>query len=252
MADAGGGRTQVTGLVAAAGIAIVLLFFTSPLKYVPIPALGAVLIFAAFALFDVRALREIWRIDRREMALSIVTTLGVVVVGAINAILVAVTLALARFIRLTARPNDEILGKVDGLPGFHSIQRHPEAKTFPGLVLYRFGSPITFFNCAYFKHRVLAAADAAGPDLRWFVVDAIPITHVDVTGVDAIQDVRRALGARGAILVVAGRKTEYSDWLNKIGLYRRDAEHLWFPTLRQAFRAFQDQYGPANPPPSSS
>jgi high affinity sulfate transporter 1 len=239
MGDASGGRTQVTGLVAAAGIAIVLLLLTSPLKYVPVAALGAVLVFASLSLFDVRALRDMWRVDRWEVALSIVTTLGVVVFGAINAILVAVTLALGRFIRLAARPRDEILGTIDGLPGFHSIERHARATTVPGMVLYRFGSPITFFNSAYFKQRVLAVADGAGPGLRWFVIDAIPITHIDVTGLYVIGDVRRVLEARGVTLVVAGRKTEYTNWLTEIGMYRPEDERILFPTMRQAFRAFQ-------------
>lgn len=102
MADSAGGRTQVTGLVAAATIATVLLFLTDPLQYVPIAALGAVLVFAAFSLFDLRTLREIWQIDRREVGLAVLTMLGVVAVGAINAILIAVGLALARFVKLTA------------------------------------------------------------------------------------------------------------------------------------------------------
>ena len=118
VADAAGGRTQVTGLVAAITIAIVLLFFTDPLQYVPIPALGALLMFASFSLFDTRTLREIWSINRAEVGLAVITTLGVLSVGAINGILIAVGLALVRFVKLTARPKDEVLGAVDGLPRF--------------------------------------------------------------------------------------------------------------------------------------
>ena len=160
-----------------------LLFFTEPLRYVPVAALGAVLVFAAFSLFDVGTLREIWKYDRLEVGLSLITTLGVVAVGAINGILIAVALALARFVRQAARPRDEVLGKVDGLPGFHSIERHgPAAKTFLGLVLFRFNGPLTFFNSDYFKQRALAAADAAGKGVRWFVIDAIPISDIDMNG----------------------------------------------------------------------
>jgi MFS superfamily sulfate permease-like transporter len=243
MADASGGRTQVTGLVAAASIAILLLFFTRPLRYVPIPALGAVLVFAALSLFDVGTLREIWRIDRREVALSVLTTLGVVAVGAINAILVAVALALARFVRQAAHPDDEVLGLVEGLPGFHSVARHAGARTLAGLVMFRFGSPITFFNAPHFKRRVLSIADDAGPGLRWLVLDAIPITRVDVTGIYTIRELRRALEGRGVTLIVAGRRTEYLDWLRGIGLYRAEDEQLFYPTLRQAFRAYQKAHG---------
>jgi high affinity sulfate transporter 1 len=239
MADASGGRTQMTGLVAAACMAIVLLFFTKPLRYVPVPALGAVLIFAALSLFDFVSLRQIWRVDKGEVALSLVTMLGVVVVGPINGILVAVTLALARFIRRTARPKDEILGRVDGLPGFHSIERHPGAQTIPGLLMYRFGSPITFFNADYFKQRALAAANAAGPALRWFILDAIPITHIDVTGLDALGELRRALSERETTLVLAGRQTEFLAWLRQIRMHRAEDDQVVFPTLHQAVRAFR-------------
>ncbi len=249
MADSAGGRTQATGLVAAATIAAVLLFLTDPLQYVPIAALGAVLVFAAFSLFDIRTLRDIWKIDRREVGLAVLTMLGVVAVGAINAILIAVALALVRFIRLTARPRDEVLGKVDGLPGFHSIERHPGAKIFPGLALYRFDGPVTFFNAAYFKQRALAVADAAGPELQWFVIDTIPISHIDVTGLYALRDFRETLEARGATLVLAGRKTEFLNWLRETGLYRPEHEERIFPTLSQALKAYRRETRPADAPP---
>jgi high affinity sulfate transporter 1 len=239
MADASGGKTQVTGIIAAATIAAVLLFFTSPLQYVPTPALGAVLIVASFSLFDVRTLRQFWAIDRTEVILAIITTIGVIAVGAINAILVAVAIAVARFVKRMARPTDEILGTVDGLAGFHSIERHPQAKTYPGLVMYRFGSPLTFFNCAYFKRRVLAAADAAGAGLRWVILDVIPIVNIDVTGLLTMREVRLLLEARGVTLVIAGRKTEYINWLKSTGLYRDEMDQTMFLTLRQAFRAFE-------------
>lgn len=239
VADSAGGRTQVTGLVAAVTIAAVLLFFTGPLQYVPVAALGAVLIFAALSLFDTRTLQEIWNIDRAEVGLAVITTLGVVAFGAINAILVAVGLALLRFVQQTARPKDEILGAVDDLPGFHSIERHPGARTFPGLALYRFDAPLTFFNSDFFKRRALAAADAAGPELRWFVIDAIPMSRIDMTGLYALRDLREMLEARGTTLVLAGRKTEFLNWLREAGLYRPELESQIFPTLRQALKAYR-------------
>lgn len=239
MGVAAGGRTQVTGLVAAAAIAIVLLFLTEPLQYVPIAALGAVLIFAAFSLFDVSTLREIWKIDRLEFALATVTMLGVVAVGAIYGILIAVALALARFVKQTARPRIEVLGKVDDLPGFHSIERHRNVKTFPGLALFQFNSPLTFFNADYFKRQALAAAKAAGPDLQWFVIDAIPISDIDINGYYALRDLRETLEARGVMLIFAGRRTEFLNGLREIGYYRLEHEDLIFPTLRQALKAYQ-------------
>jgi high affinity sulfate transporter 1 len=238
MGVAAGGRTQVTGLVAAVAIAIVLLFLTEPLRYVPIAALGTVLVFAAFSLFDVKTLSEIWKVDRLEFGLAIITTLCVVAVGAINGILIAVALALARFVKQTARPSAEVLGKVEGFPGFHSTERHRSAETFLGLVLFRFNAPLTFFNADYFRQQALAAADAAGPDLKWFVIDAIPISDVDINGLYALRDLRDALEARGATLIIAGRKTEFLIWFREIDLYRPEHEQIIFPTLRQAMKAY--------------
>lgn len=251
IAYASGGRTQMTGLVAGACMVFVLLFLGNLLGYVPVPVLGAILMVAAVSLFDLASLRHIWRVDKMEAALSLITTLGVVLVGPINAILVAVTLALARFIRGTARPRSEILGEVKGMPGFHSIERHPGAQIIPGLQIYRFGGPITFFNAAYFKERALAAADSAGPELRWFVVDAIPVTSVDVTGLDALAELRRELAERGTTLIVAGRKTEFLMWLEQIGLHRDKDDQFVFSTLGQAIRAFRDTLPLAGsqPPP---
>jgi len=241
MAYSAGGRSQVTGLVAAAAIAMVLLFFTGPLQYVPVAALGAVLVYASFSLFDVRTLREIWTLDRGEAVLSVITT-------PINAILVAVALALMRFVKHIARPRDEVLGKVEGLPGFHSVERHPGARTFGGLALYRFDAPVTFFNADYFKRRALEAADAAGPELEWFVIDAIPISEFDITGLYALRDLMETLRARGVTLILAGRKTEFLNLLREAGLYRPEHEERLFPTLRQALKAYRSQHVRADLP----
>jgi MFS superfamily sulfate permease-like transporter len=173
------------------------------------------------------------------VGLAAITTLGVVAVGAINGILIAVGLALVRFVKVTARPKDEVLGTVDGLPGFHSIEQHADAKTFPGLVLYRFDGPLTFFNSDYFKERALAVTGAAGPGLKWFVIDAIPISQIDITGLYAVRELRESLRARGTTLILAGRKTEFLGLLRKAGLYRPEHEHWIFPTLRQALKAYQ-------------
>ena len=239
MAFVSGARTQVTGLVAATAIAMVLMFLTAPLQFIPIAALGVVLAFAAYSLFDVTTLRTFWRIDRIEVGLAIVATLGVVAVGAINGILITVALALARFVKHTARPHDEVLGQVEGLPGFHSIERHQSAKPVPGLVLFRFNAPLVFFNSDYFMQRALAAADRAEQGLRWFAIDAIPISKIDLNGLYALRDLRDALEARGVTLVLAGRRTELLNELRRMGLYQQEHDGRFFPTLRQALKAYE-------------
>jgi MFS superfamily sulfate permease-like transporter len=189
------------------------------------------------------SLRQFWRLDKREFALSLIATLGVVWVGAINAILFAVLLALVRFVQLAARPRIEVLGKVKGHAGFHSIERHSDAITTPGLVMFRFNGPLVFFNAPYIKRRALAAIEDAGPELRWFVLDLIPLTQVDVTGLYTLRELADELTRRGAELVAAGRRTEISQWLHQRGLLEQANMDRHFPTLRQALRAYRIEYG---------
>jgi high affinity sulfate transporter 1 len=238
MNDSSGGRTRVAGLVTAATVAVVLLFLTGPLQYVPTAALGAVLVMAAFSLLDLKALKSFYQFDRRELVLSLVATLGVATVGAVKAILVAVILALLRFVRLVSRPRVEILGSVPGMPGLHSIDRHQNATMIPGLLLFRFNAPIVFFNAQYFKRCVLDAVESAGPGLKWFIIDMIPITMIDITGLHAARDVIETLRARGILFIAAGRETEWKQWAESRGL---QFLHRTFPTLDSAVNEYENE-----------
>ena len=239
--DSAGGRTRMAGLITAASITIVLLFFTGPLQYVPTAALGAVLVMAAFSLLDLKSLQVLYQVDRREFALSVVATLGVAAAGPVKGILIAVILALLRFVKLVSRPKVEILGSVPGLPGLHSIDRHKSAATMPGLLLFRFNAPIVFFNAPFFKRSVFEAVEAAGPELKWFVIDMIPITMIDVTGLHIVRDVIEALGARGIAFIAAGRETEWKQWAEARG---RKFVHRSFSTLEAAVEAYEPERKP--------
>jgi high affinity sulfate transporter 1 len=237
--EANGGRTQVTGLFAAITIAVVLLFFTGPLRYIPVAALGAVLVKAALSLVDISTSRTIYKIDRREFALSLLTTLGVVSIGSIQTILLAVILAVLRFVRLVSRPKIEILGEVPGFPGFHSIHRHPDATTIPGLMLLRFNAPLVFFNAPYFKRGILTAAGSAGSSLKWLVLDMLPITSVDATGLYAAEEIADTLRERGVVLAAAGRQTEWHVWLESRGRAAADRKIPIYSSLRDVVRAYR-------------
>jgi len=245
MNDAAGGRTQVAGLVAAGAVAAVLLFLTGPLRYVPIAALGAVLVKAAWSLVDIAALRTLRRIDRRELALSVLVTLGVVAFGAVNAILLAVVLALLRFVRLVSRPEVEILGEVPGFPGFHALSRHADATSVEGLVLLRFNAPVVFFNAPQFKRAALEAARR--PGTRWLVVDMLPVTVVDATGILTAVELAAELRARGVTLAAAGRATQWANWARARGIAIEDAGMLRFPTLEEAIAAYRVLNNPPQP-----
>ncbi len=242
MSDSAGGRTQVAGLVSAATIAMVLLFLTDPLQYVPIAALGAVLIKASLGLMDIAFLKRLYRLDKRELAISVIATLGVVWVGAIDAILFAVALSLIRFVQIVARPRVELLGQVKGYAGFHPIQHHSKVRTDEGLVMFRFNASIVFFNAPYFKRQALKAIEEAGPGLKWFVIDALPITGSDITGLYALSDVHEELRRRNAELVIAGRRTEAIKWLETKGMAEEELADRFFPTLRQAARAYKTEF----------
>ncbi len=240
MSDTSGGRTQVTGLVAAITIAIVLLFLTEPLQFIPIAALGAILIKASISLLNFQSLKYFYRFDKVSLILSLLATAGVIWVGAIEAILVAVILALIRFIRGTSRPKVELLGQVEGMHGLHSMERHKDASIDPGIILFRFNAPLVFFNAPYFKQQALMAITQSGSDLRWFVLDALPLTQIDLTALSTLRELSNTLKAQGAELVIAGRQAEYEEFQTSKGVTEEERLiHQFFPTLKQALRSYR-------------
>ena len=198
-------------------------------------ALGAVLVIAGLSLIDIRSVLLFYRIDRTEAFLSVLATLGVVAVGAVNAIFFAVVLALLRFIKLMSRPRVEILGEIEGLPGLHSLERHEGGQGVPGVLLFRFNAPITFFNAPYFKRELIRAVDEAGPGLRHVVIDLLPVSNIDATGLLTLTELIPILGDRGVGLNAAGRATEWGNWARTRG-FGNPSRIPIFHTLRQAVR----------------
>lgn len=238
VSEATGGRTQMVSLVAAAGVALALILLTEPLRYVPIAALGAVLVYSGIFLFDVSALRALWKLDRHEFALAVVVLVGVVVIGVIESILFAVAIALVRFVRLTARPTVEVLGEVEGLPGVHAVSHHVGARTHEGLTLFRFNAPLVFFNAPYFRQQVLGAVRGCNTP-HWLVLDLLPVSRIDVTGFYTLQEVRETLARQGVELKYAGRTTELARYLEGRGIDIGPLRDAAFPTLRAAIKAFR-------------
>ena len=144
-----------------------------------------------------------------------------------------------RFVKLISRPRVEILGTLKDIAGFHAVDRHKTVNTIPGLLLFRFNAPIVFFNAAYFKRQALMAADAEGAALKWFVLDMIPITMIDATGLFAIDELMTTLSARGIRCAAAGRQREWLRWTKDRRLDMNVLRATVFPTLRQALQAFQ-------------
>lgn len=241
-----GGRSQAAGVVAAVLMAAVLLFLTGPLAYLPQAALGAILVQAAIGLFDVREMRHLWRVSWQEFAVAVVTMLGVVAVGVLDGILVAVLLSILFLLGRASRPPDAVLGRVAALRGWHDVSHHEGAETQPGLLLYRFGSAIVFFNAPYFKKRALELASAA-EGTRWLVVDGGPVNTIDTTGVAAIDELADELRRRGIRLGFASLRTEVRAVLERAGAREQLGEGAFFATLNSARRAFEAEFGSSSP-----
>ena len=242
VADAAGGKTQVTALVAAAAMAAILLFFTAPLAYLPTAALAAILISSALGLFDVASLRGYYRVSRPEFRHSLVAMLGVMTVGVLPGVLIAVALALLRLLRLVSRPNDAVLGRVEGKE--HAYGTGGEGgKAIPGLLIYRFDASLVFFNADYFRSRVLALSSGADTPPRWLLLDAESMPFLDVTGAEALETLRGELAARGAVLAIARAKGLFRLMLEQTGLAERiGAAHL-FPAVHAGVQAFLETQG---------
>jgi MFS superfamily sulfate permease-like transporter len=232
-----GGKTQMVGLIAAATMAAVLFFLTEPLRYLPVAALGAVLIVAAVGLFDVASLRKMWRVNRAECVLSLFTTLGVIWLDLLEGILLAVGSALLLLVKRVSRPPDAVLGRVPGMRGWHEMAHHQDATTHPGLLVYRFSAAIVFFNAGYFKKRVLELV-AGHPDIEWFIVDGSTINLVDITGAEMLETLVEELAARGVRFGLANVRREVRNVLEHAGALKRIGIDFIFPTLNTASDAF--------------
>ena len=236
--DAMGGKTQVTGLVAAATIAIILFFFTGPMRLLPASALGAVLIAAGIGLFDWPALVRFYRIHQGEFLVCVAAMLGVVTLGALQGIALSIALAMLVVLVHSSRPADAVLGRVPGLQGFHDVARHEGATTVPGLVVYRFAAALLFFNAPHFRRRVLAVMDA-NPDATLVVVDGAPMVHLDSTGADILVGVAEELQARGISLAIAGVLPQVRLMLERSGALERLGREAVPETLRAAVDAHE-------------
>ncbi|MDX2424334.1 MAG: sulfate permease, partial [Amphritea sp.] len=200
------GKTQLVGVVAAGTMLVILFFLTDPLAYVPTAALAAVIMVSAVGLFDYKELRNLYEISHRELFLSVGTTVGVLILGVLPGVLLAVALSLLWLLTVTSRPHDAVLGRVKGIKGFHDIEDFPEATTVPGLILYRFDSNMVFYNADYFRDRVRAAIAAADTPVEWIVVDASSVNVMDITALQKVDELREELSAQGIVFAIARAK----------------------------------------------
>ncbi|MFK1217146.1 SulP family inorganic anion transporter [Pseudomonas aeruginosa] len=236
--DMVGGKTQLVGVVAALVIAATLLLLNKPLGWVPMPALGAVLLLAGWGLIDVQALKGFWKLSRFEFSLCLLTTVGVLSVGVLPGIFVAVSIAVLRLLYYTYRPSDAVLGWMRGIDGQVELAKYPQATTLPGLVIYRFDAPLLFFNADYFKQRVLAVVDGSERP-NAVLLNAEAMTNLDISGLATLHEVQQILKAQGVHLSLARVTGQTLDLLQRSSMLGEIKPPLVFSSVRSGVSAYR-------------
>lgn len=245
VAEAAGARTQVAGLVGAIVIAVLLVGLPGLTADLPTATLAAIVIVACLGMVDVPGVVRMWRLRPAEAILSLVCFLGVALLGVVQGILMAVLLALLGFVWRAWRPYSAVLGRVDGVKGYHDLTRYPAARTVPGLVLFRWDAPLFFANAGMFRERVLEAVAESPERARWVVVAAEPVTDVDLTAAAVLRDLTSDLEEVGVEVVMAELKDPVKDSLKRYGLFDHLGAERFYPTLGAAVDGYVEATGVA-------
>ncbi len=242
VAEQAGAKTQLTGLVGALAITLMLLVAPGLLRNLPQPTLAAVVITASLSLADIPATVRLWRQRRTEFLLSMAAFAGVALLGVLPGIAIAVALSIGNVFRRAWWPYQTVLGRVPGVPGYHDVRSYPDAEQLPGCVLFRFDAPLFFANSRTFRDQVRRLAKAE-PTPAWIVVAAEPITDVDTTAADMLEDLDEALNTQGISLVFAELKDPVRRKIEQYELTRTIDPAHFFPTVGAAAAAFREQFG---------
>ncbi|WP_200305397.1 SulP family inorganic anion transporter [Streptomyces adelaidensis] len=239
LASSAGARSQAYTLVSGVVVLAVLLFLGPLLTRTPAAVLGAIVVYAAVRMVDGAGFRRLAAFRRRELLLAVGCLAGVLAWGILYGVLVAVGLSVAELLTRVARPHDAVEGLVPGVAGMHDVDDYPEARTIPGLLVYRYDSPLFFANAEDFRRRALAAVDEQEGPVRWFLLNAEANVEVDITALDAVEELRRELDHRGIVFALARVKQDLLDELEAYGLAESVDSELIFPTLPTAVAAYR-------------
>jgi MFS superfamily sulfate permease-like transporter len=242
VAERSGAKTQLTGVTGAVLIILMIVLIPGLFRNLPQPALAAVVITASLSLADIPGTVRLWRQRKTEFALSITAFGGVALLGVLPGIAIAVALSILNVFRRAWWPYDTTLGRVDGLAGYHDIHSYPAAEHLPGLVIYRFDAPLFFANATTFRDEIRRLANAE-PKPTWILIAAEPVTDVDTTASDMLEDLDEALNAQGTSLVFAELKDPVRAKIERYGLTRTIDPHHFYPTIGAAITAFREQTG---------
>ena len=239
VAEQSGAKSQATSVVGAGLVAVLLLFLSSLLADLPQTALAAVVIVAALSLMDLKLLVSAWHVRRSAVAISLVASAGVILLGVLQGIVVAVGLAILLFFQRNWWPHGAVLGTVDGLPGWHSVDDYPEAEERPGIVVYRWEAPLFFANAGIFRQNVRRLVRERQPD--WVVLQCEAITDVDVTAAAMLEQLDNELNAVGIHLAFAELRGRLQDLTLRYGLLETLDHDHFYPTVETAVTAVQGE-----------
>ena len=221
VAEQSGAKSQLTGVVAAGLVLVMLLFVPGLVRNLPQSALAAIIIVASISLFDTPALRHLWKVQKSEFAIAIACILGVALVGVLEGIVIAVIFSILQFFQKSWQPYSAVLGKPEGVPGYHDLKRYPAASQIPGLVMIRWDAPIFFANANVFRKLVRGLIAQREPKPYWVLVAAEPITDVDITAAEMLVDLDEELNAIGIHLIFAELKDPVRDKINAMAFMKR-------------------------------
>jgi high affinity sulfate transporter 1 len=239
VAEQAGAKTQLTGIFAAALVLAMLLFVPGLVRNMPQSALAAIIIAASLSLFDVAELRHFWAVRKSEFVLATISILGVALVGVLQGIVIAVLISIFQLFERAWRPYAAVLGKPEGIPGYHDITRYPNASQIPGLLLLRWEAPIFFANANLFRKKIRTLITQTEPKPKWIILTAEPITDVDTTAGELLVDLDLELNAAGIHLVFAELKDSVKEKIERYGLLETIDRRHFYPTIEVAVEEFQ-------------
>jgi high affinity sulfate transporter 1 len=239
VAEQSGAKTQLTGIVAALLVLAMLMFVPGLVKNMPNSALAAIIIAASLSLFDVAELRHLWAVRRSEFVLALIALLGVALIGVLQGIVIAVVISIFQLFEKAWRPYSAVLGKPEGLAGFHDLEHFPGAVQIPGLLLIRWDAPLFFANASLFRKKLRAAIAQTQPKPLWIVIAAEPINDIDTTAGDMLVDLDKELNAAGIHLIFAELKTHVVEKVESYGLLDTIDRRHFYPTIEVAIEEFQ-------------
>jgi MFS superfamily sulfate permease-like transporter len=239
VAEQSGAKSQLSGLVGAGCVVVLLLFLNSLLKDLPQSALAGVVIAAALSLLDIAAVRRYAKVRRSAVVLSIVASIGVIVFGVLAGIVIAIILAVLLFFRRNWWPHGAVLGEVDGLDGWHDVTMHETARELPGIVVYRWEAPLFFANAGAFRRQVRHLVHERRPE--WVVVQCEAITDVDVTAAGMLEQLDKELNGDGVHMAFVEMRDRLQRLVSRYGLFDTlDRDHF-YPSISAALEAIPEE-----------